>query len=148
MLPFIVAGLVVLLDQATKAIAAVKLSSGASVPAVGGLVSFTLVENTGAGFGLFRNQALVLVLISAAAISFTIFYILKKKPVYYMPLALILGGAVGNLIDRLRFGYVIDFIDLHWWPVFNLAESCITVGSLARFFIRLRGKGADASRTV
>ena len=148
MLPFIVAGLVVLLDQATKAIAAVKLSSGASVPAVGGLVSFTLVENTGAGFGLFRNQALVLVLISAAAISFTVFYILKKKPVYCMPLALILGGAVGNLIDRLRFGHVIDFIDLHWWPVFNLADSSITIGSLALFFIILRGKGTNVSRTV
>lgn len=148
MLPFIVAGLVVLLDQATKAIAAAKLSPGASVPAVGGIVSFTLVENTGAGFGLFRNQALALVLISAAAISFTAFYILKKKPAYYVPLSLILGGAVGNLIDRMRFGHVVDFIDIHWWPVFNLADSCITIGSLALFFIILRGKGTNASRTV
>jgi signal peptidase II len=139
--------LLVLLDQATKAIAAVKLSSGISIPAIGGLVSFTLVENTGAGFGLFRNQVFILVLISLAAISFTVFYILKKKPVYYFPLALILGGAVGNLIDRLRFGHVIDFIDLHWWPVFNVADSCITIGSLVLFFIILRGKGTGASRT-
>jgi signal peptidase II len=144
--PFIVAGLVVLIDQATKAIAAAKLSPEISFPAVGNLVSFTLVENTGAGFGLFKNQILILVLISAAAIFFTVFYMLKKRPGYYLPFALILGGAAGNLIDRLRFGHVIDFIDLHWWPVFNIADSCITVGSVILFFVILRGKGV--SRTV
>lgn len=146
MLPFIVAGLVVLIDQATKAIAAAKLSHGNSFPAVGDLVSFTLVQNTGAGFGLFRNQIFILVLISIAAIFFTVYYMLKKRPGYYLPLALILGGAAGNLIDRLRFGHVIDFIDLHWWPVFNVADSCITVGSVMLFFVIFRGK--DVSRTV
>lgn len=146
MLPFIVAGLVVLIDQATKAIAAANLSYGNSIPAVGGMVSLTLVENTGAGFGLFRNQVLILVFISGAAIFFTVYYMLKKRPGYYLPFALILGGAAGNLIDRLRFGHVIDFIDLHWWPVFNFADSCITIGSVMLFFIIFRGK--DASRTV
>lgn len=145
MLPFIVAGLVVLIDQATKAMAAVKLSPGIPVPVAGNLLSFTLVENTGAGFGLLKNQVFILVLISATAIFFTVFYMLKKRPGYYFPFALIVGGAAGNLIDRIRFGHVIDFIDLHWWPVFNVADSCITVGSVILFFVILRGK--HASRT-
>lgn len=146
MLPFAVAGLVVVVDQITKAIAIAKLDPSISIPAVGRFVSFSLVENTGAAFGLLRDQTIAFILISMAAISFTIFYLIKKKASFYLPFALILGGALGNLIDRLRFGYVIDFIDLHWWPVFNIADSCITAGSVILFYIILRGK--DASRPV
>lgn len=130
---FLIAVLVVAVDQATKAIAVVK-----SWP--------SLVRNTGAAFGLFRNQTLAFILISVFAIALAAYYLAKKKTGYYLPFALILGGAVGNLIDRLRFGYVVDFIDLHWWPVFNVADSCITVGAVLLFFIVIRGK--DASRPV
>ncbi|MDD5073150.1 MAG: signal peptidase II [Candidatus Omnitrophica bacterium] len=145
--PFIIAASVVIIDQVTKAIAVAKLTSVGSLPAIGTIVSFTLVKNTGAAFGLFRYQTVVLVVISVIAIAFTIFYLAKKKPALYLPFSLILGGAAGNLIDRLHpGGYVIDFIDLHFWPVFNVADSCITIGAVLLFVIILRGK--DASRTV
>lgn len=144
--PFLIAGLVVIIDQITKAIALTKLASIVSVPAIGKIVSLTLVKNTGAAFGLFKYQTTVFISISLIAIAFTIFYLAKKKASFYLPFALILGGAVGNLIDRLRFGYVVDFIDLHFWPVFNIADSCITIGSIFLFVIILRGK--DAPRII
>ncbi|MDP2941926.1 MAG: signal peptidase II [Candidatus Omnitrophota bacterium] len=131
MRPFLIAGIVVIVDQITKAIATTHL---------------TLVRNTGAAFGLFRDQTILFILISAAAIIFIGFYLIKKKTSYYLPLALILGGAVGNLIDRLRFGHVIDFIDFHFWPVFNVADSCITIGAVILFFEIMRGK--DAPHTL
>lgn len=131
MRPFLIAGIVVVIDQVTKAIATTHL---------------TLVRNTGAAFGLFRDQTIIFILISAAAIIFITFYLVKKQVRYYLPMALILGGAVGNLIDRLRFGHVIDFIDLHFWPVFNVADSCITIGAVILFFVIIRGK--DVSRSL
>jgi len=145
MLPFIIAVSIVIIDQITKAMAATKLASVISLPVIGKIVSLTLVKNTGAAFGLFRYQTTVFIFISIIAVAFVIFYLVKKKAGFYLPFALILGGAVGNLIDRLRFGYVIDFIDLHFWPVFNVADSCITAGSILLFIIIL--KGEDASRT-
>jgi signal peptidase II len=144
--PFIIAGSVVIIDQITKAIAVAKLTSAGSIPALGIIVNFTLVRNTGAAFGLFRYQTTVFVIISVIAIAFTIFYLAKKRPALYLPFALILGGAVGNLVDRLRFGYVVDFIDLHFWPVFNAADSCITIGAILLFVMIMRGK--DASRII
>jgi len=141
--PFIIAASVVIIDQVTKAIAVTKLTSAGSLPAIGTIFSFTLIKNTGAAFGLFRYQTTVFVVISVVAIAFTVFYLAKKKPALYLPFALILGGAVGNLVDRLRFGYVVDFIDLHFWPVFNVADSCITIGAILLFVIILRGKNAS-----
>jgi len=145
-MPFLIAGAVVIIDQVTKAIAVTELASAVSVPVIGKIVSLTLVKNTGAAFGLFKYQTTVFIFISLVAIAFTVFYLAKKKTNFYLVLALILGGAAGNLIDRLRLGYVVDFIDLHFWPVFNIADSCITIGAISLFVIILRGKGA--SRTV
>lgn len=145
-MPFLIAGAVVIIDQVTKAIALTELASAVSIPAIGKIVSLTLVKNTGAAFGLFKYQTTAFIFISLIAIAFTVFYLAKKKVSFYLPFALILGGAAGNLIDRLRFGYVVDFIDLHFWPVFNIADSCITIGAVSLFVIILRGKGA--SRTV
>ena len=146
MRPFIIAGAVVVIDQITKAIAITGLASAVSIPAIGNIVSLTLVKNTGAAFGLFKYQTTAFICISLTAIAFTVFYLAKKRVSFYLPFALILGGAVGNLIDRLRFGYVVDFIDLHFWPVFNIADSCITIGAISLFVIILRGR--DASRTL
>jgi signal peptidase II len=132
MRPFLIAAIVVIIDQITKAIA---------------LTHLTLVRNTGAAFGLFRGQTLTFIVISTIAIVFLVFYLIKKRPDYYLPPALILGGATGNLIDRLRFGYVVDFIDLRFWPVFNVADSCITIGAVILFFaIIIRSK--DVSHPI
>ena len=146
MRPFLIAGIVVVIDQVTKAIATTHLRCETSLTLIGKICSLTLVNNTGAAFGLFKNQTVVFILISAIAIIFIGFYLIKRKVGYYLPMALILGGAVGNLIDRLRFGHVIDFIDFHFWPVFNVADSCITIGAIILFFLIIRGK--DVSRPV
>jgi signal peptidase II len=92
----------------------------------------TLVYNRGAAFGMLKNQLFFFVLISFFVILFIFLHLKNKKiPLLYkISLSLILAGSVGNLIDRLRFGYVIDFLDLRFWPVFNLADSALTIGAL------------------
>ncbi|MBI2547864.1 signal peptidase II [Candidatus Woesearchaeota archaeon] len=88
------------------------------------------VTNTGAGFSIFQQQTVLLSWISLIVIG-SIIYILDRLPSRgYLPAALIVGGATGNLIDRVVRGHVIDFIDLKIWPVFNLADIAISIGAL------------------
>ena len=104
---------------------------GESVPFVGNFITITYHQNTGAAFGLFVGRTPALSLVSVLFIFLTVIYLLKSpKQSFRLPLALVLGGAVGNLIDRLRYGFVIDFIDVKFWPIFNLADSAITCGVL------------------
>ena len=84
----------------------------------------TYTSNTGAAFGILQGQRLLLILISIAVAIFIIYYLNNH---HYMELGLLLGGTVGNLIDRLFFGYVVDFIDIWIWPSFNIADSFNTV---------------------
>ena len=119
-----------LADQVTKGLIVLNMSPGQSVPD-SGLLRFTYVTNTGSAFGLFPNQTLFLVLASFLGIGvLLVFY--KTHPVnnsmLHASLGLQLGGAIGNLVDRVRLGYVVDFIDVGAWPVFNLADSAIMVG--------------------
>ena len=94
----------------------------------------TLVHNTGIAFGLFKNHGIVFVIIPAIAVVllvFNIYYYRNHKDLsqlYIVAISLILGGAIGNLIDRIFFGYVIDFINIHVLPVFNVADMCIDFG--------------------
>jgi signal peptidase II len=129
---FIIVTSVILLDQLTKFLAIRFLELNTPVPLIKNFLNLTLVHNYGAAFGFFQNQLLMFVFISILAIGF-IFYNLKNKKnsvIFKLSLCLILAGAVGNLIDRLRFGFVIDFLDLRVWPVFNLADSAITLAAL------------------
>lgn len=129
---FIIVSGVILLDQATKFLAVSFLQLNTPVPLIKNFLNFTLVHNRGAAFGFFQDQLLLFVLISLFAIGL-ILYNLKNKTnslILKLCLSLILGGAVGNLIDRLRFGFVIDFLDLRIWPVFNIADSVITLAAL------------------
>ena len=103
-----------------------------SFPIIKNFFHFTLVENKGTAFGLFRNQSFFFVLISFAAIiliSYFLFFKKERNNHSRIPFCLILGGAAGNLIDRLIFGFVIDFLDFRIWPVFNFADSFICVGA-------------------
>jgi signal peptidase II len=123
---------VILLDQITKFLALKFLQLNTSVPLIKNFLNLTLVHNRGAAFGIFQNQLLLFVLVSFFAIGF-ILYNLKNKTnsiILKLSLSLILGGAVGNLIDRLRFGFVVDFLDFRIWPVFNVADSVITIAAL------------------
>ncbi|MFA6350678.1 MAG: signal peptidase II [Candidatus Omnitrophota bacterium] len=127
-----IVSIVVLLDQLSKALAINFLQLNTPVTLVKNFFYLTLVHNRGAAFGMLRNQLLLFILISLFAIFFIFFHLKEKKNSFLrkVSLSLILSGAFGNLIDRLRFGYVIDFLDFRIWPVFNLADSALTIGAL------------------
>jgi signal peptidase II len=127
---FLVAALVVAADQATKAIVRASLAVGESWPE-GWLVKFTHVTNSGAAFGVLQGQGLFLTVTAFVAIAAILFYYLfppLEHGFLRLALALQLGGAVGNLADRLRFGEVTDFIDFPRYPQFNIADSSIVIG--------------------
>jgi signal peptidase II len=136
----LLAGAVVALDQISKAIALDRLSLGVPVPLVDGLVALTLVLNPGLAFGLLGSVPPAWRWM-VAALSLVALAVLARVAIRVLPaggwtgrlaVGLIFGGAVGNLLDRARFGAVVDFVDVHWrewhWPAFNVADSAITVG--------------------
>lgn len=131
---FIVVFLILFLDQISKVVVSEKLFLHQSIPIVKGFFHVTLIHNRGAAFGILKNQVYIFIVISIVAI-ILIFSSLfnhqrhKKISCYTIALGLILSGAVGNLIDRVLFGYVIDFLDFRIWPVFNVADSAITIGA-------------------
>lgn len=133
------AALVVLVDQLSKYLVLAWLGEGQSweiAPWLAPVFRFTHVTNTGAAFGLFREWGDFFVIVAAIVIVVIIFYyrhLPDGQRLMRVALGLQLGGAVGNLVDRLRQGFVVDFIDLnfwplHEWPVFNLADSSIVAG--------------------
>jgi signal peptidase II len=127
---FSVAGLVLVSDQITKSLIRATLAVGQSVPE-DGFFRLTHVINTGAAFGILQGQG-VLILVStfigvAAIILYYVFPPLNSTLLGF-GLGLQLGGALGNLLDRVRYGHVTDFLDFRVWPVFNLADSAIVVG--------------------
>ena len=127
--------LVVLIDQLTKFFVLAWLPADDSVSVIPGVFHLTLVHNSGIAFGVFRRQEtllLILITLSLAVLIVLGHRICRHKAslLAWTGLALILGGAIGNWIDRLRFRAVIDFLDFRIWPVFNVADSAITVGVL------------------
>lgn len=135
-----VAGLVVVLDQITKALILNNLPLYNSITVVPGFFNITHIHNPGGAFGFLANHGsglrkTVFLFVSLLAVCL-IFWFYKKTPATHRTLAtgfaMIFGGAIGNLIDRLRFGKVVDFLDFYignlHWPAFNIADSAITVG--------------------
>ena len=125
----LVALFIVIADQLTKLWMVSLLFPHKVIPVLGSL-RLALVYNKGVAFGLFADQTYISVAVFLALVLIFVFY--RSRLFYglwgHLAFGLILGGAVGNLIDRLRFGYVTDFVDLGFWPVFNLADSAVTVG--------------------
>jgi signal peptidase II len=139
-MPFFVALAVFSLDRLAKLAALGFLRAGDPVPIVPPILKLTLVLNDGAAFGLFKGGAPFFTLISAMVIIAISLYIVKNRPADRLissALGLIIGGAAGNLADRLIIGRVVDFIDLGVWPVFNIADSCITIGTVMIIFMLL-----------
>jgi signal peptidase II len=124
---------IVAVDQWTKQLAVSHLldSGVRSIPVLGPYIKFTYVENRGAAFGLLQEQTSFFIVVGLTVIA-VILYSLRQmsRPsmILTLSLGLQLGGAIGNLIDRIRFGYVVDFMDLTFWPVFNVADSAIVCG--------------------
>jgi signal peptidase II len=138
---------VVAADQITKLVASTSLSARGSIRLLGDVVRFTLVRNPGVAFGLkFGPWAHVPLTIVSAAVVLVLAVILARKGAVGgragAALAAVLGGAVGNLVDRLRFGMVVDFIDVGIgttrWPVFNIADSAVTLGVLYLLWEQVR----------
>ena len=132
---FIVSAIVAL-DRLTKICFSHILLLGESLPVIRNVIHMTLVHNTGIAFGLFKNQGIVFIIIPLIMIALLIYNFYHSKynnehlsRLYIVAVSLILAGAIGNLIDRIFYGYVIDFIDLRLWPVFNVADSAITIGA-------------------
>ena len=126
-----VAALVVLADQGAKALVRARLEYGATWPGGWELIRLTHVENTGAAFGILQGAggALTIVtLVAMVAITGVLFTLTRSPRLYPLALSAILGGAIGNLIDRVRLGAVTDFIDPTHYPAFNIADSAIVVG--------------------
>jgi len=136
----VIATAIVVLDQITKVIALDRLVPGMPVDVVSGWLAMTLVLNPGLAFGLLgsipRGWRWVVALLSLVALVILARIALRVLPTGGWPdhlaIGLVFGGAVGNLIDRARFGAVVDFVDVHWgnyhWPAFNVADSAITIG--------------------
>lgn len=161
----VVAALVVILDQITKMIVVENIPQGSVIEVIEDVFNLTYIENTGAAFGMLSGHRWIFMVISVVAIIAICFYLWKEKPRSYMiklPLAFILGGGIGNMIDRTFRGSVVDFIDadfvqypqvsfsggfsitLEDFPIFNVADCFITVGCAALVcylvFVELRAE--------
>lgn len=140
-----VAILVLLIDRISKRLVVANLKPGEPWSPIAPLerwASLTYVTNTGVAFGLFPNWGSLFVLVAIAMATVIMVYYCHMpvgQRLVKFSLGLQLGGALGNLVDRLRYGYVIDFIDFKVWPVFNLADSAITVGVAILAYHLLRG---------
>ncbi len=126
---------IIFADQISKFVISKNLDLAQHLPVVEGFFYISLVKNFGAIFGLFQNTTFILIIISILSIIIISILLYRSKRIFrnrdfwfQLGLVLILGGAIGNLIDRIRLGYVIDFLNFLFWPVFNLADSSITIG--------------------
>lgn len=126
------------LDQITKLVITSKLLLGESITLIPGFFKITLVHNKGAAWSILNNQALLLVAIGLIALAVVYFVLIKGKTLKKLDILLtgmLVAGIVGNLIDRIRFGYVVDYLDFNFfgydYPIFNLADIFIVVSIIA-----------------
>ena len=146
------AAAVLIADQSTKHVVMALLPASHPIRVTGWL-HLTYLENRGAAFGVLQNQTLFFIAVGIVVVAGLITsyrYLPAVPPLLNLGLGLQLGGALGNLVDRVRQGYVVDFVDLSWWPVFNVADAAILVGVaiLAYYWIWAPGgaarKGTDS----
>jgi signal peptidase II len=130
---------VLVADQATKALVVASLDRGESTAVLLGL-DLTNTRNTGVAFGFLEGRATVVALLIAVALSLLLAYFAAHaaRPALWLPVGMLLGGAAGNLVDRVREGAVIDFIDPPAWPAFNVADACIVAGVLVLLYVAER----------
>ena len=136
-MPFIsliVGAVLVIIDQIIKYFISAYLQPVGSVSVIDNIFSMTYVENKGVAFGMFSDMRWIFVALTSILLVIIIFYMFKKRPkgkFFYVCAALIIGGGIGNLIDRIFYGYVIDYLSLSFFPpVCNFADYCITAGTI------------------
>lgn len=126
-------------DQVTKAAVRSTIATDEIVH-VAGPLSLRHVWNSGIAFGMFADSVPIVVLLTAAALSWMLVFFARagaRNPVLVPALGLLSGGSVANLVDRVRMGHVTDFVDIRWWPTFNLADAFITVGVVLLLLVLL-----------
>lgn len=134
----IFSAIVVLLDQITKFIVKTRMNPYESFPVINPILYITYVKNRGAAFSLLEGNIPFLAIVSLIVNLFILFLLIKgikSSKTTKFSLALILGGSIGNFLDRIRLGYVVDFIDLRVWPVFNVADMAVVFGVLILSYI-------------
>lgn len=142
---YALAAAVLVADQAAKLAVVTYLQPHHPVTVIPGYLDLTYLTNTGGAFGVMPWATSALVLVACLVIIGLLVYgrrLAQAGRVVEAAAALILGGALGNLIDRVRLGHVVDFLDVHFWPVFNVADIGITLGAILLVLVMLRGQGA------
>lgn len=122
---------IVILDQLTKHLILTSMRPYESIPVIENVFHITFVRNPGAAFGILQNQTAFFIVVTIIVIFLLVgvyWKLARKNIILTTGLSLQLGGAVGNLIDRIRFSYVVDFLDFRVWPVFNVADMAIVTG--------------------
>ncbi len=148
---YIIAALIVITDQAIKYFIHSSMKLSQSIPIINNILNLTYVRNTGAAFSLFVGFSSYLVIIGLVVAAAVVYFHYKgPQSNYYLQigLAFVLGGSLGNMIDRIIHGYVIDYIDIMIWPVFNLADIMINIGVILiayKLFAEEEGKNAACS---
>ncbi|RLT26046.1 MAG: signal peptidase II [Chloroflexi bacterium] len=126
-----IAAIVVLIDQVTKALVRDALPEGTAWPSLDAWLAISHLENSGAAFGMLQGAQAFLLVVTVLGVAGVFIYLWRfppSQPLYFTALSLILGGAIGNLIDRAAKGTVTDFIDPAYYPAFNIADSTIVCG--------------------
>ena len=130
-------------DQVVKALVTSSLARGEERDVVAG-IKLVNVRNSGVAFGQLQNAGVIVaVVITLAVIALLVFFLRNaSRPWIWLPTGMLLGGALGNIVDRVRVGAVIDFVKLPHWPAFNVADSAITIGVIVLLLVTGRGDGA------
>jgi signal peptidase II len=139
----VVAACVVAADQIVKELVTSSLARGEQRELVAG-IKLVNTRNTGVAFGQLQGGGVIVVALITVAVIALVVYVSRnaQRPLIWLPAGLLLGGALGNVIDRIREGAVVDFLKLPHWPAFNVADSAITIGVLMLLFVMERGDGA------
>jgi signal peptidase II len=139
---WLIAFAVIIGDQLTKWVIVASIPLGQSIDVIPKVFSLTYIQNTGAGFGILQGQNTIFILVALIAIAVIVFSMKKILEEHHTTwlAALILGGAVGNLIDRIWHGFVVDFINFHVWPAFNIADSALVIGVIGLLWMSFTEK--------
>ncbi|RXM71484.1 signal peptidase II [Clostridium tetani] len=144
----------IILDRVTKLWAIERLSIGEDIVVIKDFFSFSYLENRGAAFGIFKDKQLFLISITMVAILLMMFYLFINKTnpkILKISLSLIISGAIGNLIDRIKYRYVVDFIFFHYkdkyhFPIFNIADVLVSLGTILLIIFIIKEDGYEDRR--
>lgn len=131
---------IIALDQLTKYFVQIYMELNYTIPVIEGMFHFTYIHNYGAAFSMLENRQGLLLTVTGIVIAAMLVYLIRKRktahPMFLFSLALVVGGGVGNLMDRALQGYVVDFFDFRVWPIFNVADISVVCGCmLLSFFV-------------